>query len=84
MVVFPNCFQHHVDGFELADKSKKGHRKSCVSSWWTLIATLLSLTNEVPPQQKEWWDRETEKNTAEIKAEILKIKTHDWLRNLRI
>ena len=27
VVVFPNMFQHHVDPFELKDKTKPGHRK---------------------------------------------------------
>ena len=81
VVVFPNCFQHHVDGFELADKSKKGHRKILCFFVVDPHNHLVKATNEIPPQQKEWWDEETGELTDEIKAEILKIKP-DWPQKL--
>ncbi|GJE86998.1 DUF4246 domain-containing protein [Phanerochaete sordida] len=54
-IAFPNVFQHQVQPFELADKSRPGHRK--------IVALFLvdpqlpkprPSTCDVPRQQKEW------------------------------
>ena len=56
VVVFPNMFQHHVDPFELKDKTKPGHRKIlCFYIVDPYNHNVIS-TDNVPPQQKEWWD----------------------------
>ncbi|KAF6063403.1 hypothetical protein FOB64_006377 [Candida albicans] len=56
VVVFPNMFQHHVDPFELKDKTKPGHRKIlCFFIVDPYNHNVIS-TDNVPPQQKEWWD----------------------------
>ncbi|RLV85721.1 hypothetical protein JA9_001701 [Meyerozyma sp. JA9] len=81
VVVFPNCFQHHVDGFELADKSKKGHRKILCFFVVDPHNKVVKATSEVSPQQKEWWDQDTEELSSEIKAEIVKINP-DWPQTL--
>lgn len=56
LVIFPNSFQHHVDGFELLDKSKKGHRKILCFFLCDPYNEKVVSTSEVPPQQKEWWE----------------------------
>lgn len=55
LVIFPNSFQHHVDGFELLDKSKKGHRKILCFFLCDPYNEKIVSTSEVPPQQEEWW-----------------------------
>ncbi|KAG9041730.1 hypothetical protein FS837_011824 [Tulasnella sp. UAMH 9824] len=54
-IAFPNIYQHKVSPFELADKTKPGHRK---------IVALFLLdpehprfsTTDIPPQQAEWFE----------------------------
>ena len=52
-VAFPNIYQHHVDAFELADKTKPGHRKILCFFLVNPETEILS-TSEVPPQQEDW------------------------------
>ncbi|EME79070.1 uncharacterized protein MYCFIDRAFT_116770 [Pseudocercospora fijiensis CIRAD86] len=54
MIAFPNVLQHKVEPFELADKSKAGHRKILALF---LVDPYLRIpsTAHVPPQQKNWW-----------------------------
>ncbi|KAH9894735.1 hypothetical protein C8Q73DRAFT_745225 [Cubamyces lactineus] len=52
-IAFPNIFQHRVDGFELADPSKPGHRKILC---FFLVDPLVKIhsTSDIPPQQADW------------------------------
>ncbi|KAH7303788.1 hypothetical protein B0J17DRAFT_218640 [Rhizoctonia solani] len=52
-IAFPNTYQHCVSSFELADKSKPGHRK-IVALFLVDPAISRPSTTIVPPQQKEW------------------------------
>ncbi|CAE6506771.1 unnamed protein product [Rhizoctonia solani] len=52
-IAFPNTYQHRVSPFELADKSKPGHRK-IVALFLVDPALHQPSTTIVPPQQKEW------------------------------
>ncbi|KAI0643491.1 hypothetical protein C8Q79DRAFT_915558 [Trametes meyenii] len=52
-VSFPNVYQHHVDSFELADKSKPGYRKILCFFLVDPLERILS-TTDVPPQQADW------------------------------
>jgi hypothetical protein len=55
ILTFPNLYQHHVAPFELADKSKPGHRKIlCFFLVDPTNATTIT-TARVPPQQASWW-----------------------------
>ncbi|KAF9972722.1 hypothetical protein BGZ73_004149 [Actinomortierella ambigua] len=54
-IVFPNIFQHQVQPFELADKTKPGSRGILVFFLVDPSHPILSTTN-VPPQQKAWAD----------------------------
>jgi hypothetical protein len=61
VVVFPNCFQHQVQPFSLADKTKPGHRKIlcffiCDPTDKTVVAS-----DRVPAQHGEWWAEDVTK-----------------------
>ncbi|KAH9940141.1 uncharacterized protein BXZ73DRAFT_43264 [Epithele typhae] len=52
-VAFPNVYQHRVEPFELADKTRTGHRK--IIALFLVDPTIRVLsTTDVPPQQREW------------------------------
>ncbi|CAE6521604.1 unnamed protein product [Rhizoctonia solani] len=52
-IAFPNTYQHRVSPFELADKSKPGHRK-IVALFLVDPAIHRPSTTTVPPQQADW------------------------------
>ena len=54
MLAFPNVLQHCVGSFELADKTKPGHRKILAFFLVDPYIRVLSTAN-VPPQQRDWW-----------------------------
>ncbi|KAL2682589.1 hypothetical protein Neosp_007041 [[Neocosmospora] mangrovei] len=58
MLFFPNVYQHHVSPFELADKTRPGHRKILALFLIDPVMPIISTAN-VPPQQKHWWSEET-------------------------
>ncbi|KAJ2515140.1 hypothetical protein GGI11_003843 [Coemansia sp. RSA 2049] len=53
-VVFPNVYQHRVNGFKLADPTKPGHRK-ILAFFFIDPSTRIPSTEIVPPQQQDWW-----------------------------
>lgn len=59
MVIFPNTHQHHVDPFELVDKTKKGFRKILCYFLVDPYNEKVLSTDSVPPQQAEWWEDES-------------------------
>ncbi|KAF8601374.1 hypothetical protein BDV93DRAFT_524780 [Ceratobasidium sp. AG-I] len=52
-IAFPNTYQHRVSPFELADKTKPGHRK-ILALFLIDPAIHKPSTTTVPPQQQEW------------------------------
>ncbi|RPD76243.1 hypothetical protein L226DRAFT_505549 [Lentinus tigrinus ALCF2SS1-7] len=62
-IAFPNTYQHHVDAFELMDKSKLGYRKILCFFLVNPETDILSTTH-VPPQQADWSMDELEKAPA--------------------
>ncbi|KAJ4310830.1 hypothetical protein N0V84_010766 [Fusarium piperis] len=58
MLFFPNVYQHHVSPFELADKTRPGHRKILALFLVDPVMPIISTAN-VPPQQKHWWSEKT-------------------------
>jgi hypothetical protein len=52
LLTFPNILQHQVQPFELADKTKKGHRKILALFLVDPGIRVISTAN-VPPQQKD-------------------------------
>ncbi|KAH9913970.1 uncharacterized protein BXZ73DRAFT_92881 [Epithele typhae] len=52
-VVFPNVYQHRVEAFELADRTRPGHRK-IVALFLVDPIDAIHSTSDVPPQQAEW------------------------------
>ncbi|KAJ2505387.1 hypothetical protein GGI11_007032, partial [Coemansia sp. RSA 2049] len=53
-VVFPNVYQHRINGFKLADPTKPGHRK-ILGFFFIDPSTRIPSTEIVPPQQQDWW-----------------------------
>ncbi|KAJ4022272.1 hypothetical protein NW752_000525 [Fusarium irregulare] len=56
MLFFPNVYQHHVSPFELADKSRPGHRKILALFLVDPLIPVISTAN-VPPQQRHWFEQ---------------------------
>ncbi|KAF4950576.1 hypothetical protein FSARC_13144 [Fusarium sarcochroum] len=54
MLFFPNVYQHHVSPFQLADKTRPGHRKILALFLVDPLIPVISTAN-VPPQQRHWW-----------------------------
>ncbi|KAH9915922.1 uncharacterized protein BXZ73DRAFT_92541 [Epithele typhae] len=59
-VAFPNVYQHRVDPFELADKTRAGYRKILALFLVDPNVRVLS-TTDVPPQQRDWAIKEAGK-----------------------
>ncbi|PNP47873.1 hypothetical protein TGAMA5MH_00925 [Trichoderma gamsii] len=57
-VFFPNLLQHRVSPFHLKDPTRPGHRKILALFLVDPAIPVIS-TAIVPPQQREWWSRES-------------------------
>ncbi|KAI0463758.1 hypothetical protein LJB42_002763 [Komagataella kurtzmanii] len=53
LLIFPNVYQHHVDPFELADKTKPGHRKILCFFLVDPNNKHTIASDKVPPQQQD-------------------------------
>lgn len=79
VIVFPNDYQHHVDGFELKDKSKSGHRKILCFFLVDPYNEAVITTKAVPPQQQESeWNQLVDKD---YKSQILGLEA-EWPMSL--
>ncbi|RSM06593.1 hypothetical protein CDV31_009022 [Fusarium ambrosium] len=56
LLAFPNVFHHRVTPFELADKTKPGHRRF-IALWLVDPFMRVISTANVPPQQEEWLEQ---------------------------
>jgi hypothetical protein len=65
VLVFPNGLQHRVEPFELADKTRVGHRKIVALFLVAPTVEVISTAN-VPPQRKDWWVREVREGRSRI------------------
>jgi hypothetical protein len=63
LLVFPNVLQHRVSSFKLADNTKPGHRKLLALFLVDPNITIPSTSN-IPPQQRDWWAHEIDRNGA--------------------
>lgn len=70
LLVFPNVYQHRVGSFELADKTKAGHRK-IVALFLVDPETPVISTANVPPQQLHWSN--TEAISGRLPPELAEI-----------
>lgn len=66
-IAFPNTYQHRVSSFELADKTKQGHRK-ILALFLVDPAVHIPSTTTVPPQQQGWRSDATAANPVLKKA----------------
>ncbi|ANZ74115.1 BA75_00562T0 [Komagataella pastoris] len=53
LLIFPNLYQHHVDPFELVDKTKPGHRKILCFFLVDPDNKHTIASDKVPPQQQD-------------------------------
>lgn len=67
---FPNLYHHRVSPFRLADPTRPGHRKILALFLVDPAVPVLSTAN-VPPQRKDWWERELQGESPE---ELLRAK----------
>ncbi|RPD53852.1 hypothetical protein L226DRAFT_495143 [Lentinus tigrinus ALCF2SS1-7] len=63
-VAFPNIYQHCVEPFELADRTRPGHRKILAFFLTDPFNAIVHSTTMVPPQQREWYLDEMERVPA--------------------
>ena len=72
LLAFPNTLQHSVEPFELADKTKPGHRRFLVM-WLVDPHIRICSTRNVPPQQHSWWAEEalTAVNFGSLPQEVV-------------
>ncbi|KAF5702478.1 hypothetical protein FMUND_13478 [Fusarium mundagurra] len=66
----PNIYQHRVEPFELADKTRPGHRKIVALFLVDPVIPIIS-AGSVPPQQKHWWKDELREGWT-IRMEYMK------------
>ncbi|PKY08619.1 hypothetical protein P168DRAFT_278187 [Aspergillus campestris IBT 28561] len=66
LLTFPNTVQHRVAPFELADRSRRGHRKILALFLVDPLRRVISTAN-VPPQQVEWARERAGLNTQPLK-----------------
>lgn len=74
LVTFPNILQHRVRPFELADPTRKGHRKILALFLVDPGIRIISTAN-VPPQQRDWWGEEVGKQGVELGKAFGKLST---------
>ncbi len=67
VIVFPNLYQHRVEPFQLADKTKNGHRKIICFFVCDPYNNSVVATDKVPPQQQEWWEQNI-RNTTKLNS----------------
>lgn len=63
-VAFPNVYQHRILPFSRLDRSRKGVRKTLVFFLVDPTQRVMS-TRRVPPQQREWFEREVHRGPSE-------------------
>lgn len=71
IIIFPNCFQHHVDAFSLKDKTKPGYRKILCFFVVDPYNDIVVTTKDVPPQQEDWYDAEGHCTVPDIVPPVL-------------
>lgn len=63
LLTFPNILQHQVQPFSLQDPTKPGHRKILALFLVDPGIRIISTAN-VPPQQRDWWVEEVDRQVA--------------------
>lgn len=88
-IAFPNMYQHQVQPFSLADRSRPGHRK--ILALFLVDPSLehpRPSTTVVPPQQREWMYTVMHKYASDSKSRLSKLPVElldaivdkmDWL-----
>lgn len=63
LLAFPNCLQHQVQPFKLADRTRPGHRKILAMFLVHPHRPILSSAH-VPPQRRDWWEEDVWRSGA--------------------
>lgn len=74
LITFPNILQHRVHPFKLQDPTKPGHRKIVALFLVDPTIQIISTAN-VPPQQKDWWAEQVEKDAISSEKGLAKLST---------
>ncbi|KAL4898354.1 hypothetical protein BDV59DRAFT_166696 [Aspergillus ambiguus] len=69
LLTFPNILQHRVSPFELADRSKPGHRKILAFFLIDPHLRIISSAN-IPPQQEDWAQEQQELITRVLRRKL--------------
>lgn len=72
LLTFPNILQHQVQPFSLQDPTKPGHRKILALFLVDPGIRIISTAN-VPPQQRDWWGEEVDRQTADSGKALAKL-----------
>ena len=75
LVTWPNILQHQVQPFELADRSKPGHRKILALFLVDPNIRVISTAN-VPCQQRHWWSEYIQLEKGRISDLPVELQDH--------
>lgn len=79
LLTFPNTLQHRVEPFELADKSRPGHRRF-LALWLVDPHYRICSTRNVPPQQEAWWAESGQLAAASTEGRLMSLEEAKQLR----
>ncbi|KAB2570656.1 hypothetical protein DBV05_g10664 [Lasiodiplodia theobromae] len=83
MVAFPNTLQHRVGPVRLVDGGREGSRMVVAMFLVDPRQRVLS-SAEVPPQRRDWWEREVGREVGEGDEEVVVEGTWGWDEAVRV
>jgi hypothetical protein len=75
LLTWPNILQHQVQPFELADRSKPGHRKILALFLVDPNIRIISTAN-IPCQQRNWWSEHIQREKGGISDLPVELQDH--------
>lgn len=75
LLTWPNVLQHQVQPFELADRSKPGHRKILALFLVDPNIRVISTAN-IPCQQRDWWSEHIQREKSAISNLPVELQDH--------
>lgn len=73
LLMYPNIFQHRIGPCSLKDPTKNGYKKILCIYLVDPYNDMMITTNQVPPQQKQWWDDNHDSLNDILRPEIKKL-----------
>lgn len=89
IIVFPNMVQHCMAPFQLTDKSRPGGCKMLVFYIVDPFNHKVVTTNQVPPQQAEWWRAAIQRTPSMLSKQLpteildLTLQNIEWPMQLK-